>query len=200
VDLREEFTPIAFVPTAQDPEPRLDVRVAIRSELPAGEVIGAVKRVAAEKAPAAVIDFREFGTIVREGLLRERLMAILSGFFGALAALLAMIGLYGVISYLVVRRRNEIGVRIALGASRRDILSMVLREAAMLLAIGVVVGAVLSVAAATTARGFLYKLSPGDPWTLAGGAALLAIVAGIASLLPARRAAALDPMEALRVE
>jgi predicted permease len=200
VDLREEFTPIAFVPTAQDPEPRLGVRVAIRSDLPPGEVIGAVKRVAAEKAPAAALDFREFGTIVREGLLRERLMAILSGFFGALAAVLAMIGLYGVISYLVVRRRNEIGVRIALGASRRDILSMVLREAALLLAIGVGVGAVLSVAAATTARGFLYQLSPGDPWTLAGGAALLAIVAGIASLVPARRAAALDPMEALRVE
>jgi predicted permease len=200
LDLREEFTPIVFVPDAQDDDPRLEMRAVIRSDLPPGEVVAAVKRVAAEKAPAAILNFREFRTILREGLLRERLMAILSGFFGALAALLAMIGLYGVISYLVARRRNEIGVRIALGASRGDILRMVMREAGLLLAIGLAAGAVLSVAAASTARGFLYRLSPGDPLTLAMGAALLAIVSAAASLLPARRAAALDPMEALRVE
>ncbi|MDQ6894021.1 MAG: ABC transporter permease [Acidobacteriota bacterium] len=199
-DLREEFTPIVFVPDAQDPDPGLDMRAVIRSDLPPGEVIAAVKRAAVEKSPAAILNFREFRTIVRDGLLRERLMATLSGFFGALAAVLAMIGLYGVISYLVARRRNEIGVRIALGASRGDILRMVMREAGVLLAIGLAVGVVLSVAAASTARGFLYRLSPGDPLTLVMGAALLALVSAAASLFPARRAAALDPMEALRVE
>ena len=200
IDLREEFTPIVFVPDAQDDDPRMEMRAVIRSDLPAGEVVAAVKRVAAEKAPAAILSFREFRTILREALLRERLMAMLSGFFGALAALLAMVGLYGVISYLVARRRNEIGVRIALGASRGDILRMVMREAGVLLAIGLAVGVVLSVAAATTARGFLFRLSPGDPATLAAGAALLALVSAAASLLPARRAAAVDPMQALRVE
>ncbi|HEY6049695.1 MAG TPA: FtsX-like permease family protein, partial [Thermoanaerobaculia bacterium] len=200
IDLREEFTPIVFVPDAQDDDPGLNMRAVIRSDLPAGEVVTAVKRVAAERAPAAILGFREFRTILREALLREQLMAILSGFFGALAALLAMIGLYGVISYLVARRRNEIGVRIALGASRGDILRMVMREAGVLLAIGLAVGLVLSIAAATTARGFLFRLSPGDPATLAAGAALLALVSAAASLLPARRAAAVDPMQALRVE
>ena len=100
-------------------------------------------------SPAILLSFRPFQDILRDGLLRERLMATLSGFFGGLAALLAMIGLYGVISYMVVRRRNEIGVRIAMGATRGDILGLVLREAGALLGIGLAIGAILAVVAAT---------------------------------------------------
>ncbi len=98
-----------------------------------------------------VLNFTVFKTQIRESLLREQLMAMLSGFFGALAIILAMVGLYGVISYMVVQRRNEIGVRMALGASRRDILTMILREAAILLGIGLAVGTLLALVAGNAA-------------------------------------------------
>jgi ABC-type antimicrobial peptide transport system permease subunit len=127
-------------------------------------------------------------------------MATLSGFFGALATILAMVGLYGVISYMVVRRRNEIGVRMALGASRSDILVMVLREAAILLGIGLVTGTGLALAAGTAAASMLYGLKPRDPLTLGAAITGMVIVALLASLLPAQRAATVHPMEALREE
>ena len=127
-------------------------------------------------------------------------MATLSGFFGSLAALLAATGLYGVISYMVARRTNEIGIRIALGADRRDVVKMILREGGGLLVIGMGVGAVLALAAATTARSMLFELQPYDPTTLGMAIALLATVTLAASYLPARRAARLDPMTALRDE
>jgi ABC-type antimicrobial peptide transport system permease subunit len=136
--------------------------------------------------------------ILRDSLLRERLMAGLSAFFGFLAAVLAMIGLYGVVSYMVIRRRNEIGVRMALGATRKNILALVLREAGTLLAAGLAIGVVLAVGAATLARSLLYGLGPGDPATIVLASVGLAVVAAAASLLPARRAATLDPVAALR--
>ena len=127
-------------------------------------------------------------------------MATLSGFFGFLAALLATVGLYGVISYMVVRRTNEIGIRMALGADRSGILKMILREAGGLLIIGVVLGALLSVIGARTATALLYGLKSYDPLTLSAAIALLATVAALASSLPAQRASKLDPMVALREE
>ncbi len=127
-------------------------------------------------------------------------MATLSGFFGFLAAALATLGLYGVISYMVARRRNEIGVRIALGANRRNVLNLVLGEAGKLLTIGLVIGIALSVAAARTAASMLYGLKPYDPSTILLAVLLLGTVALVASLLPAQRAARLEPMLALREE
>ena len=147
-----------------------------------------------------VLNFSVLKTQIREGLLRERLMATLSGFFGALATILAMVGLYGVISYMVLRRRSEIGVRMALGANRADILRMVLREAAILLGIGLAVGIVLSLAAGTAAASMLYGLKPSDPQTLAIAIAGISFIALLASLLPARRATTVQPMAALREE
>src|SRR5262249_38338384 len=138
--------------------------------------------------------------LVRESLLRERLMATLSGFFGLLAGVLATIGLYGVMSYMVERRRNEIGIRIALGADRGAVVAMVMREAGRLLRAGLVVGALVSVGAARWASTLLFGLRPGDPITLALAAAALTTVAAIASYLPARRAARLEPTVALREE
>ena len=135
-----------------------------------------------------------------EKLTRERLMATLSGFYGVLAAVLAMVGIYGVISYMVVRRRNEIGVRIALGAGKVNILGMILREALALLAIGLVAGTALSIAAASAARAMLFGLKLIDPLALALAAGGLTIIAVIASALPAARAAAVDPMQVLREE
>jgi len=147
-----------------------------------------------------VVNFRIFKTTVREGLLRERLMATLSGFFGALAAVLAMIGLYGVMSYMVIRRTNEIGVRMALGARPRRILTMVLREAASLLGIGLAVGTVLAILGAMFARGLLFGLRPNDPKTVLMAITMLAVVAMVASYFPARWAASVNPIAALRDE
>jgi ABC-type antimicrobial peptide transport system permease subunit len=127
-------------------------------------------------------------------------MAMLSGAFGLLAALLAMLGLYGVISFTVARRRNEIGLRVALGADRRQVMLMVMREAGILLVIGLVIGAALSAVAGRGAGSLLFGLKPSDPLSLAVSVLLLSLVALFASYIPARRAAKVDPMVALRYE
>jgi putative ABC transport system permease protein len=135
---------------------------------------------------------------VRNGLVRERLMAMLSGFFGALAALLASIGLYGVIAYVMQRRRSEVGIRLALGAQPGQVVRMVLREAAALVGAGVVAGAALAVLAGRGTESLLFGLSPTDGITFLIAATLLASVALLASALPALRASRVDPMLALR--
>lgn len=198
--LREDYAPIIFVPEAQDEEPYSDLQIVIRSNKTNLDLIPFVKQVVSDINPSIVMNFTIFNTIVAEGLLRERLMATLSGFFGFLAAILAMVGLYGVISYMVTRRRNEIGIRMALGADKQSILSMIMREAAGLLGIGLVIGTILTLIAGTTARALLFGTKPTDPVTLALAIAGLAVVAAAASLIPARRAARLDPMIALREE
>ncbi len=198
--LREEFKPIVFTAADQDREPGLQQRVLLRSDDDLTRVAASVKRTLTDMNPAVGFRFSVLETTIRESLLRERLMATLSGFFGALAALLAMIGLYGVISYTVARRRNEIGVRMALGACRRDVLVLILKEASGLLAAGLAIGLVLALAGGQAAKALLYGLRPADPLTLSVAAAGLAAVAVSAALRPARRAASLDPMLALRDE
>jgi putative ABC transport system permease protein len=153
-----------------------------------------------QSAPEAILDFRTLQTQIRDSLLRERLMATLSGFFGFLAVVLATIGLYGVISYTVARRTNEIGIRVALGAQRGHVIRMIMREAGLMLAIGIAVGGVLALLAARTAASLLYGLKPHDPVTLTIAVVALSAVAAAASFLPAHRAAGLDPMVALREE
>jgi putative ABC transport system permease protein len=150
--------------------------------------------------PAIGIQFSVFKTQIRDTMQRERLMASLSGFFGFLAGILATIGLYGVISYMVVRRRNEIGIRMALGADRGRVLALIMREAAVLLFLGLVIGAGLSLISTRAAAALLFGLKPHDPMTLALAAVSLAAVAATASYLPAVRAARIHPTEALREE
>jgi putative ABC transport system permease protein len=198
--LREDDLPIAFVSFTQANGPQEDSQLMIRSDEPLASLIFSIKHTANDMNPSLVLTFSVLKTQIREGLLREQLMATLSGFFGALATILAMVGLYGVISYMVVRRRNEIGVRMALGASRNDILVMVMREAAILLGIGLVTGTALALAAGTAAASMLYGLKPRDPLTLGAAIIGMVAVAMVASLLPAQRAATVHPMEALREE
>jgi predicted permease len=199
-ELREAPLPIAFVSFTQANGPEQQSTLVIRSDEPLPALISSIKRAANDVNPAMVLNFTVFKTQIRDGLLREQLMATLSGFFGALATILAMVGLYGVISYMVDRRRNEIGVRMALGAKRSDILLMVLREAAILLGIGLAAGTGLALAAGTAASSMLYGLKARDPLTLAAAIGGMAVVALAASLLPAQRAATVDPMTALREE
>jgi putative ABC transport system permease protein len=163
-------------------------------------VTSRIRNAVKEVSPSIVVDYRAFDETIREGLLRERLMATLSGFFGTLAALIAAVGLYGVMSYMVVRRTNEIGIRMAVGASRGNIVGLVLQEAARLLIVGLAVGAVLAIAAGYAAGSLLFGLRPTDAGTLAMAAALLAAVTIAASCLPAWRASRLEPVTALREE
>jgi predicted permease len=199
-DLREEFTPIAFVAATQ--EPKLDpyLSIVVRSQAPLTAVTKAVAAAAAAAQPATVIDFQTMNTLVRESLLPERLMATLSGFFGLLAGLLATIGLYGVLSYMVERRRNEIGIRIALGADRGAVVAMIMREAGTLLVVGLIVGGIASIGAARWARALLFGLRPDDPVTISAAVIALALVAMLASGVPAWRASRLEPTAALREE
>jgi putative ABC transport system permease protein len=199
-DLREPFTPLAFYAASQDVEPGTGLQVVLRSGAPLATITAEVSAAVASFSPAIITQFQTMESQVRDSLLRERLMATLSGFFGGLAALLATIGLYGVMSYMVARRKNEIGIRMALGADRAHVVKMVMREAAALLAAGVAVGLVLSVVAARAATTLLFGLQPGDPATLAIAAAGLGLVAMLASYLPALRASRLEPTEALREE
>src|SRR5262249_8259657 len=161
-------------------------------------LILALKDTAAKNSPEIVLTFSILRTSVLEKLTRERLMATLSGVYGALAVALAMVGIYGIISYMVIRRSSEMGLRIALGAQRTSVVGIVLREAAGLVAGGLVVGIGVAIACARTVRTLLYGIQPVDPLTLVVGAGGLLTIALAASLLPAVRAASVDPIQVLR--
>jgi len=197
-DLREDFPPIAFVPPTQDSDPGLHASFVLRTNAPLRDVFRGSTAGIAEVHPALGIQFSVLTEQLKDSLQRDRLMAALAGAFAVLAGLLAVLGIYGVIAYMVTRRRNEIGVRVALGADRGRIVRLILREAALLLAIGLAVGAALALWAGRATSALLYGLKPYDPATLAGAIGLLAAVALTASYIPARRASRLEPMTALR--
>jgi ABC-type antimicrobial peptide transport system permease subunit len=198
--LREDALPIVYVSFTQANGPELHSSIVIRSNQDSQQLMSSLKSVAKEISPAIVLNFSMLHTQIQRGLVRERLMATVSGFFGVLATVLAVIGLYGVISYLITKRTSEIGLRMALGANRADILRMVLREAALLLGAGLIVGTILALAAGNVAASLLFGLKPRDPLTLAAAISGMIFVSLAATLLPARRAVTVDPMTALREE
>ncbi len=135
---------------------------------------------------------------IQSSLVQERLMAMLSGFFGALALLLAGIGLYGVTAYSVGRRRREISIRMALGAKPAVVVCMVVGRVALIVGLGIAIGAVLSFWVAQFVEKLLFGLRPRDPLTLAIAALMLAAIGVAAGWIPARRAARIEPAEVLR--
>jgi len=199
-DMHEEFLPFMYFPAIQEEKPGPYDQILIRSSLPLTSLIGALKETIGNMNPSIDLDFKVMRTRIRESLLQDQLMATLSGFFGFLAALLAAIGLYGVISYMVVQRTKEIGIRMAIGAERVDVLRLVLREAGLLTITGLVIGAGLALGAAQAAKSLLYGLKPHDPLTLIAAVVVLSAVAAFASFWPAYRASKLDPLIALRYE
>jgi predicted permease len=197
-DLREDLGPIAYFPAAQEPDPSPFLTVLLRADGDPDRLRAPVTRAVAQIHPAIALSLESLGTQVRNSLLRERLMATLSAGFAVLAVVLAAAGLYGLMAYGVARRRNEIGIRVALGATRAGIVAMIVREVAVLVAIGLAGGVVAAVFAGRTAATLLYGVAPGDPRALALGGVALVVVAAIASVIPAHRAARLDPTTALR--
>jgi putative ABC transport system permease protein len=199
-NLREDFEPLIILPVTQETEASDWTRFVIKPRGGIEAITPAVVQKVAEVNPRIDIDFEVLSDTIASGLVRERLMAALSGAFGMLAGLLAAVGLYGVMSYTVARRSNEIGIRLAMGARGADVLKMVIGEAGWMVGIGVAIGVGLGLAAAGAARTLLFGLQPTDPATLISATALLAAIGLIASYLPARRASKLDPMQTLRQE
>ena len=162
--------------------------------------MASLKQTVAGVNPSIDLEFLVFKTRIHNSLLQDELMATLSGFFGFLAALLAAIGLYGVISYIVLQRTKEIGIRMAVGAGRADVVGMILKEAGILTIAGLVIGTTLALASAQVVKSLLYGLKPRDPLTMVLAVVTLAAVAALASFLPAYRASRLDPLKALHYE
>lgn len=138
--------------------------------------------------------------LVNKSVHQERVLAQLGGFFSLFALSLACLGLCGVLSFSVVQRTREIGVRVALGAQRRDVLSLVVGQGLKLTLLGLALGLIAAIAATRLVASLLYGVTATDPLTLIGGSMLMLMVAAFASWLPARRAAKVDPMAALRCE
>jgi macrolide transport system ATP-binding/permease protein len=199
--VRASVAATAYIPYFQRLKSLHQMTFAIRTALPPLSVAGAVRRAVADVDRAIpVAELRTEEDQIRNSLGVERLFAGLVGSFGALAALLAAIGLYGVLAYTVAHRTAEIGIRIALGASRGNMRWLVLRESLATVALGILVGAPAALALSKLVRSMLYGVTPTDRASFASALLLMIAVTAIAAWVPARRAARVDPMVALRYE
>jgi putative ABC transport system permease protein len=188
-----------YRPFDQDPSRRLSV-VVQGSAAPSDLMRMLRSEVGAIDPNQALYDLMSLDEVVSNSIWQWKFFSALFWVFGGIAALLAAVGLYGVVSYLVSQRTQEIGIRIALGAKTRNVLAMVARQGLKLIAIGLVAGLLLGLGIGQVMSGLLYEVSGADPIILAGVSALLALVGIVACVVPARRAARVDPVEALRYE
>jgi len=201
-DMHAPMVPVMYFARAQSDEPLLFTgpHLLVRSRAGFAGLLNSVKDEIGSVNPEINIQFKLLRTQIHDSLLQDEQMATLCGFFGGLALLLAAVGLYGVISYTVAQRTNEIGIRMALGSQRAGVIRLILSEVAILVAIGLAVGVGLTLAGSKFASSMLFGLKPRDPLTLALTVLILAAIGFAASFLPARRASRLDPMTALRYE
>ena len=197
--VREDAPPTMFVPYRQTamPSAMFEVRTAGDPQLAVGAIREAVRQV---DPNLPLMDISTQAEQIERRFLQERAIAEAAAVFGLLATLLAAIGLFGLMSYNVARRTHEIGVRMALGARQEDVMGLVMRESIALAVIGVVIGLVVAAAASRLVASQLFGLAPTDALSQAGSALLLLLVSAAAGYLPARRAARVDPMVALRSE
>jgi ABC-type antimicrobial peptide transport system permease subunit len=197
--LREEIPPETFGASSQFPMGEARTYVFLHY-VSSSHMLSEVQAKVAQFNPEIQTEFRLFRNNIEKGLAQERMMAFLSGAFGALAILLSTIGLYGVISYIVAMRRNEIGIRMALGASGADVVRIITRQTLAMLVVGVGLGVLFSAAATRGAGSFLFGISPNDVLSVLGAAGFLVSVGLIAGYMPARRASRMDPSGAIRYE
>ncbi len=198
--VREATYATSFLPATQIPENDDSENFEVRTLGAPAAMIPVIQDSVGGVSKTIPLEFHTLARQVDDSLVQERLLATLSGFFGGLALLLATIGLYGALSYFVAQRRTEFGVRMALGAQPASILRLVLRDVGLILSVGVIVGAGISLLSVGGLQKFLFGLDARDPLTLIGAIFILSAVAFIAGYLPARRAMKVDPMVALRYE
>ena len=200
VSLRDEIRPTVYRPFVQGEKPTslsLYVRTWQTPEATSNEIRAAMQHI---DAKLIVDDLRTMENQINDSISTERMIAMLASVFGALAALLAGIGLYGVLAYSTAQRTREIGIRMALGAQRFTVAKLILREVLLLAAGTILVTLPLAFLLTRTLHGQLFGVSPADPLVYLGGIVMISVVASLAALLPARRAASIEPMQALRTE
>jgi predicted permease len=197
--LREKPTPMAFYSYTQSAQFLGDFTVRYTGD--AGSIVQQIRQAFADvNGNLPITEVRTLAEQVDNTLAGDKLIARLSSFFGLLALLLASIGIYGVLSYAVARRTNEVGLRMALGAPSANVLWLVMRDVLVLVAIGLAIGVPAALSLERLAAGLFYGLSGVDPVSIAAAVGILAVVAGAAAYLPARRASLVDPSTALRCE
>jgi predicted permease len=195
---RAGITPTMYVSLRQRTTASPDLGFTIRSDAATGRLTHDLGESLSRAAPGAAFSFLRMNELVRVSVAQERLLALLSGSFGALALLLAALGLYGVTAYSVTRRRAEIGIRIALGANRISVTSLVMRRVAVLLLCGLALGAMAAAWSTRFVGSLLFRLEPRDTGTFVAAAIVLLTVGTLAGWLPALRAARANPVDALR--
>jgi putative ABC transport system permease protein len=197
-NLRSGVPPTIYLPIAQHAEPPPDIVVALRSKGPTADVIPGLRREMERLNPEVAYILKDFDEQVADSVTNERAIAAVTGLFGLLALLLAGVGIYGVSAYAVVQRRAEVGIRMAVGASPRQVLRALFSRTGTFIAAGAIAGGLLASWSARFAQSLLFEVSPASVWiyTLAAGALILVGAAAIAG--PAWRAARLDPMVTLR--
>jgi hypothetical protein len=200
-DLHTPAPPAAYVPITQAEEHMQSYQAVVRSEGPAASLASSARAQALQMEPSIPApETTSMETIVDESLGSERLMALLSVFFAVCALAVTAIGLYGTLAYATARRTSEIGIRMALGARRAQVAQMVFGQNIWVVLGGTGFGLAAALVAARALTSFLYVTSARDPWVIAGSILALAVIASAASLLPALRAARIEPMSAIRCE
>lgn len=199
--MRAPAAPIGYVPIMQDEQKKPSFHAVVRVDGPQPALALAVRSLAARLAPDIPAPaLSTMDEVVDDSMSTERMMALLSVFFAGCALLVTAIGLYGTLAYVTARRTSEIGIRMALGAQRTRVLVMVFSENALVALFGTTAGLAAALLMSRALAGFLYGTSPRDPWVLLGSVAVLTFIASVASLVPALRAAQIEPMAAIRCE
>jgi len=200
-NLRDAAPPTAYVPIQQGEEKKPSYIAIIKTTGPAAPLADAARTLAAKIAPEIPVPvMTSMQGVIDDSLSTERVMALLSVFFALCALLVTGIGLYGTLAYSTARRTSEIGIRMALGAKRSGVVALVLRHNAAVTGYGIAAGLVTAILATKALASFLYETSPRDPWVMIGSLFALIVIATVASLMPALRAARIEPIQAIRCE
>jgi predicted permease len=200
-DLRSAAPPTAYVPITQNDQETRSYSAVVRTDGPASPLVGAAHALAEQIEPGIPMpEMTSMMMLVRDSMSAERMMALLSVFFAVCALFVTAVGLYGTLAYATERRTSEIGIRMALGARRTQVAGMVFRQNAAVALAGTAGGLIAALLGSRALASFLYGTSTRDPWVFAGSIVALALIASAASLLPAVRAAGIEPMQAIRCE